>query len=115
MKKTAFFIPLVFFFIFLSCKEEEVMQDAEAIISEIKVYPNPATEVIYFKLENRLEEAIRFEITDVSGKTELSGQVSFKNSEEQSIEIGHLKGGLYLIYFKLDNAETVKRIIKDDL
>ncbi|MBN2820023.1 MAG: T9SS type A sorting domain-containing protein [Bacteroidales bacterium] len=70
----------------------------------IKIYPNPATQNIYFKGIFNLKE---FCIYNVTGQTVLSG-----NSDGNSIDISKLKSGIYFIKINSDKTIYTSRFLK---
>lgn len=75
--------------------------DLGALKSNIKVYPNPATDFI--RIEG-LSEIVEFQIFNTSGALVKSGKVA----NGQNIGINHLPKGVYL--FKLENGKALKFI-----
>lgn len=75
--------------------------DLAALKSNIKVYPNPATDFI--RIEG-LSEIVEFQIFNTSGALVKSGKVA----NGQNIGINHLPKGVYL--FKLENGKALKFI-----
>ena len=59
--------------------------------TDIKIYPNPASEFIYFELTNNTTNST-VEIFDVQGRMVLSQEISGK----QQISVSHLDRGLYI-------------------
>ncbi|MCL2706491.1 MAG: T9SS type A sorting domain-containing protein, partial [Spirochaetaceae bacterium] len=58
------------------------------------VFPNPATDQLYFKKESK------FEIMDIQGR------VLLKNEKfVQSVNVNHLKAGIYFIKFEDNRVE----------
>ena len=61
---------------------------------EYTIYPNPATELLYIKLNTALNfEEYEFSIIDLAGKTVLSDQLV----DNSPIDISGLKKGMYLV------------------
>ncbi|HZH69222.1 MAG TPA: T9SS type A sorting domain-containing protein [Flavobacteriaceae bacterium] len=77
-------------------------------ISNITVYPNPASEVLY--LMNNNSTQLQLEIFDVQGKRVLFSEVPNVNSE---INVSTLNEGIYFLklYDGASNSGTTKKII----
>lgn len=75
-------------------------------IKKIKLYPNPASDFIYF---SNLDDTSQIEIYDVNGKLVFEKNILFDNK----INIVNLNSGIYIIKF-LDNHNkmTYKKFIK---
>ncbi len=71
-------------------------------ISEIKVFPNPASDKIFIStiFENKI---IELNIFDLYGR---KIQQHFLNDSETQISISHLKNGLYFLRFSLPNGKV---------
>ncbi len=78
-------------------------------IDLFSVYPNPAKDQITIERTNDQSENMSLEIRSISGVLKKSGQ--FKN-QHQSIEIGDLPPGLYLLKVSSDKGSQTTRIIK---
>jgi len=79
----------------------------DAVLSEIKIYPNPTSSELYFDLkENQL---LNIQIMDVLGKD----VKSIKSISENKIDISELATGTYLLKFNFESTSVVKRIIKN--
>lgn len=76
-------------------------------LSEIKVYPNPATDLIYLSYDNQIS-IDQVEIFDVVGKKVLVSTIDGNNS----INISQLNSGVYLVKVYSGNAHTVQKIVK---
>ncbi len=87
-----------------SISEEEVSPIETGLFENIKVYPNPAVNVLNIELPGREEELISYDIFDVTGRViasnrslEMWGQNSWIDLEELGIKQGmyvlKLKGG----------------------
>jgi photosystem II stability/assembly factor-like uncharacterized protein len=77
--------------------------------SFIKVYPNPATEVLNFEMEN-LDKKATLKIIDVMGKTVLEESIF---ESEKSISIEGLAKGLYFIRVEKDGSIATSKFIKE--
>ena len=69
----------------------------EVMVEAVEVYPNPTSDVLYFSSEN----VTSFNLTDLSGKTLLSGVPT-----AQGVTLNHLANGTYLIRLKTMNGST---------
>jgi hypothetical protein len=66
---------------------------AEAALTEVKIYPNPATDVLTLYAPSTLTRQ-DFEVLNTLGQTVLSGEV---NARHIQISIAHLPNGKYVL------------------
>jgi hypothetical protein len=74
-------------------------------LSDIKIYPNPSSNEIYF--EGKTNEIKSIEINDVIGKN----VKSYNNVS--SIDISSLSNGIYFLHIKTDKGDFNKKFIKN--
>lgn len=79
---------------FQSCNDITIMDDDASIMENaadyISVYPNPATNLVNFKITSA--NMVKIEIVDVVGKVIVSERI---NSEITSIDVQHFNNGAY--------------------
>ncbi|MBO5956224.1 MAG: agmatine deiminase family protein [Bacteroidales bacterium] len=74
-------------------------------ISEVNVYPNPASDKLYVETESEVDEV---EIYDVYGR-----QQPIANSQQPTaIDVSGLNSGVYFVRIKTDSGDVVRRFIK---
>lgn len=83
-----------------------VMREGNDIVSDVKIYPNPTSDVLNIQLPSSFNGAI--EIVDLSGKTIQSESVSTDFNEVFSMNVNDLSTGIYLV--KLNSANGVEVI-----
>ncbi|MEP7263097.1 MAG: T9SS type A sorting domain-containing protein [Bacteroidota bacterium] len=76
-------------------------------ITSISFYPNPASEIIYLKSEELIQD---YEITDVSGRIFFSGKIN----DDSSINISKLSNGVFLLHLKTQNKNQTFKLIKNN-
>jgi hypothetical protein len=76
-------------------------------LSEIKIYPVPAEEILYINLPD-LILPVNYEITDISGKVIING---LSDINDFSIDTENLSGGAYTISFTNKNQSFHKKLI----
>ncbi|MBW2961952.1 T9SS type A sorting domain-containing protein [Mesonia aestuariivivens] len=78
----------------------------------ITVYPNPASKVVYFEINNNLKNLIAgISIQNLNGQ--MLYYIPYKNSNQQTIDIAQLSAGEYLMVFTLKSGEKItKKILK---
>ena len=96
----------------LGCLEPDCwvgVERAEANTLGVAVYPNPATDWLYFKYDNTRK--ITLEIFNLSGQRVLQHQ---HMAPKEGIEISHLPSGLYLLRFvdEFGNMATEKLVVE---
>lgn len=73
---------------------------------QVKIYPNPTTDFIFFKLNSKTKlETV--EIYDLSGKS-----VAQKNISEEKLDLRFLQQGIYILKFKNSDIQPIKIIKK---
>ena len=81
------------------------IDENESLANSIKVYPNPANDLLSFNVDN-LESVV---VTDVLGKVVLS-----ENIQTNSVLVNHLKSGIYFLSVKTQSGAVAKvKFIKD--
>ena len=74
-------------------------------ISEVNVYPNPASDKLYVETESEVDEV---EIYDVYGR-----QQPIANSQQPTaIDVSGLNSGVYFVRIKPDSGDIVRRFVK---
>jgi hypothetical protein len=76
---------------------------------KIKVYPNPAIDVVHIEVEANHDKWMQTKILDVSGKV-VAGEQSF-NNQKHSLDVSTLCSGLYFLQIINDDG-MVKAIYK---
>ena len=79
--------------------------DENSILKMVKVYPNPASGLIF--IENRSQQPLQFELYDQLGKLVLQTKVTGAN---ESISIEHYDPGLY--YYNISSENGLSRADK---
>ena len=78
---------------------------------EINIYPNPANNTLYIKLDKFPQMAVNYTLYDIQGKELLSG--SFEGQKHE-VNISHISKGIYFIRCTTENQPaTVKKVIKE--
>jgi hypothetical protein len=75
-------------------------------LKDIKIYPNPAGNVVYIKT-SRLALGSTYQVSDLAGKKILNGKLL---SETTSIDLRTLSRGLYFLKIGENNKQTFKLI-----
>ena len=71
----------------------------------ILIYPNPATDRLYFKSTDKIVD--RIELVDLTGKVVLATNVQLQNG---SVDLDRIAKGLYLLKMHSDNEIITKKI-----
>jgi hypothetical protein len=80
------------------------------ISSQLSVSPNPASDKLYIKSNNLLQNVI-VRITDAAGK-EIS-IYTFSQLQNQTIDIASLTAGFYLMEINTANGKAIKRFVRE--
>lgn len=71
----------------------------------VQVFPNPATDVLYLRIDEPLQD---IRLYDVSGRLVMAEQPGV---QEATLHIGSLPRGIYQLYVRTDRSIAVQRII----
>lgn len=78
------------------------------ITAQAYIFPNPATNVLNVKLpENMTAHNLTYHITDMAGKTVLSG-----NMNQSQIAVNSLASGLYLLQIQTEKGMIRHKFVK---
>ena len=86
----------------------EITVAQEYNLSEMIIYPNPATGLFNVSFGSNPVQAATIKIFDLQGK-QLSGE-TFQNTSLESFDIGKLPKGIYIGSGLIDNKKMVTRI-----
>lgn len=87
-------------------------QNAEQYQSKIFCYPNPVVDNLKIEIRSPKEGYATIKIMSLNGQVLVTKQVSFSAGiSEQTLNTNKLVTGTYLVQFKENNQEIVKRII----
>ena len=75
---------------------------------EIKMYPNPATEMVTISSEQQIE---RVDLISISGQLAVSSRQSAVGSQLVQLNVGDLKPGVYLVRIHTEQTIQTKRLI----
>ena len=78
---------------------------ASRILDSVEFYPNPAKTVLNVKMAGTSKH-FTFELADISGK-----QILINKNNSATIDISHLKSGIYLGTVTVDGRKVTKKII----
>lgn len=80
----------------------------ENIVSEFKVYPNPASGKVNLHIQNSNATSFDLTITDILGKTILKSKLQ---NNDTNLDISSLTNGIYLITLEGGGARVSKKLI----
>lgn len=82
----------------LDLRENYILSSSAAIEKKsiIKIFPNPANQALYIRLDMSAHVPLHYVITDMPGRQVLSGIL---NSETSDVDISRLEKGQYIIKF----------------
>lgn len=87
------------------------IEDISAFSKNIMLFPNPVDESFTFNYDLSEGTLVSYTITDLKGSVLFSSEI---NEVTESVAIGHLSSGIYLINFKtIDGVIVSKRIVKN--
>ena len=79
----------------------------DTVILDISVYPNPTSDILYFK---GIKNITQITIYDVTGNAHQDASINYATN---SIDLSNLNSGVFFIQFQTDNTILVKKIIKE--
>lgn len=84
----------------------------EPVVSENWIiYPNPANNLLSVELNNFKENDITFKLLDITGSVVISKIFSVDISSTHTMNIEHLKSGLYFVVVETNNSRNVKKLM----
>ncbi len=78
-----------------------------AYLQSVKLFPNPANDLLFCQLAQSAPSALNWSLTDLAGKVVLKGEV-LPGQMEQQISVGHLAAGMY--QFQLSAPDQAGRL-----
>ncbi|MCU0441076.1 MAG: T9SS type A sorting domain-containing protein [Bacteroidia bacterium] len=75
-------------------------------ITNVSVYPNPATDMVYIQTE--LASTAQITLLDITGKEMISQQIDAANN---GVSVASLPAGMYLLVVTQNNSRSVSRIV----
>lgn len=93
----------------------DVPNDPEEISTDLKMYPNPAINKVYFNLSNKeVKGAFIVEVFDVTGRKVLYKDLGQFNQETMDLSVASLRSGIYLVKVKVGGFESgMVKLIKE--
>lgn len=88
---------------------EDFSANDNLINDAVKLYPNPATDIVTLDLPEKLAKGASVNIYDMSGSLKMNVKVS---RESQQINISQLKQGVYLLKVENTDEPIVMKLIK---
>lgn len=82
----------------------------QTLNNKFTLYPNPASSMLYLKMDNSINASANIEITDIFGKRILKKQCD--NSMNQNIDIRELSAGVYFLTLSANGQSAVRKFIK---
>ncbi len=79
-----------------------------AILSDLRVFPNPASEELNINLESSVFTIQRINVVSIDGKTVLTQNVSSNNNR---MDISNIQSGVYLLQMILKDDIVYKKVI----
>jgi hypothetical protein len=79
-------------------------------LADVKVYPNPATDVINVKGLDAINGAKDITISNISGAVVFSG--SFQHGQKVAIPVSELNSGFYMLNISTEKGSSVYKIVK---
>ena len=76
----------------------------------LQLFPNPATDLLSIRVEEFANGPVEYSIRDVMGRITL---MPWTGSGEQSVQVGHLRSGVYFVTARQGYKMKVQRFVKD--
>lgn len=94
----------------LEVVQEETHSDNFAEFSELKIFPNPASEQVNIMLNQAASQIpLNVSLVDLQGKQ--IWQNNIQNVTEIKIPVGHLKSGIYLLLFEGKGTKESRKLV----
>ena len=117
MEVVAYLLEVPSYEIITGCDTEMkvgfLSDDEFAVQNKLKVYPNPATEVVYVNFDAEVSSNLEVEIFDLSGKLVKSVRRNNQGSGQQSelIDLHDLATGSYILKANIGGNSTASKLI----
>lgn len=86
--------------------------DEDLFNSSLEIYPNPANEEVFIKLENNLTDAVELNIMDLVGKSYVKRTLDFgPGMNEQKVDVSNLAQGIYIIMLQSGDASKTQKLV----
>jgi len=82
---------------------------AENTLSQFKVYPNPATNVINISLNKTLANDVNVSLTDLQGRQVLKTKIG--TASTTSIDVSSISNGVYILSLESNNKTYSQKVI----
>lgn len=90
------------------CNIEEALSVEGNVLSDIKIYPNPAKNSININLNNSITNEIDYTLYDIQGRLMMNKKSS---SAITNLNIENLTEGIYLLVIETENVKSTKKIV----
>jgi hypothetical protein len=77
------------------------------LVSNVKIYPNPASDKLYIATETEVEEVV---VYDIFGRHQVTKSPSHQG--DLVVDLTNLNSGIYFVKVVTENGNVVKRIVK---
>ncbi|OFY27135.1 MAG: hypothetical protein A2275_14655 [Bacteroidetes bacterium RIFOXYA12_FULL_35_11] len=84
-----------------------------SIFESVKIYPNPATDLVFLDIMFKYPIGFNFEISDYLGKTILVSEVEKTSRYFASEDISKLSSGIYYLRVRVSGASIHRKIVID--
>ena len=82
----------------------------ETALSDVKIFPNPATDILTLWFDNSQQENVSYSVYDMNGRTLLHEQeVSMMNAHKLNLDVQSLRKGNYLVKVQVGARCIVQR------
>ena len=82
-------------------------------LSEMKIYPNPASNNVTISIMSKISDIARIQITNLAGQVVSNQNQNMENGVNQfQINISNLASGLYLVNIKTNTGRSTQKLIK---
>jgi subtilisin-like proprotein convertase family protein len=94
----------------LSICGTRTLSNTSPLVSQLKVYPNPANQKVYVDMGALLFTQASYKLYDLSGKLLLE---SVMGQNITAIEVNSLAAGLYMLELTVDGKQSVHKLLKE--
>ena len=86
--------------------------DEQALFSNLKVFPNPTSDLLTIEYALKQQQSLQIELLDVVGKVIYSEVKNTANGNTQ-FEMEHLSTGVYLLQLTTDQGVVSRKVVKE--
>ncbi len=91
--------------------ENTGIEDMASGITESKIYPNPATNVLNVFVNSTIDQDVTFQVTDIMGKVLTTEQQRVNGEYTHTLNVANLAKGMYMMNIQTEKGKSTYKFI----